>query len=91
MSIKLTIAVGDETKVHAAGCADLRKTPTIRAAYNGMHTQSFPEGTDERDVWIDYNEDFLYEGGADAAWPLTFLPCCHEAGLVKNADRSWDE
>lgn len=89
MGIKLTFANGNDVKVHAAGCANLRAPRTRREAYNGFHTIDFPAGTDERDVWI--NEDFLYEGGADAAWPLEFLPCCHEAGLVKNADRSWNE
>jgi hypothetical protein len=89
--VNLAIAVGDLTKVHAADCADLKKAPAKRAAYNGIHTQSFPAGTDERDVWLDYNDDFLAEGGAEAAWPLTFLPCCAGAGLAPNADRTYGE
>lgn len=89
MTPSLTFAQGDDIKVHAAGCADLSKAPTKRAAYNGFHSVQFPEGTTERDVWIDFNEDFLYEGGADAAWPLVFLPCCAKTGLVPNADRTW--
>lgn len=89
--VALAIATGQEVKVHAATCADLKKAPTKRAAYNGIHTQTFPAGTTERDVWIDYNEDFLYEGGADSAWPLVFLPCCATAGLVADADRTWNE
>ncbi|QFG04721.1 hypothetical protein SEA_CHICKENKING_52 [Microbacterium phage ChickenKing] len=98
MAIKLTITVGDETKVHAAGCADLRKARTRAEAYNGYITISFPEGTDERAIWIDHNEDFLREAfdmgeehPENAAWPLTFLPCSHEAGVVKNPDRTWTE
>jgi hypothetical protein len=87
--IKLAYANGQEIKVHSAGCADLKKAATKREAHNGIHTQTFPAGTDEREVWIDFNDDFLEEGGADAAYPLVFLPCCHEAGLVKNADRTW--
>ncbi|QIG58119.1 hypothetical protein SEA_ZEPP_31 [Microbacterium phage Zepp] len=87
--IKLAFANGQDIKVHAADCADLKKAATKRAAHNGIHTQTFPAGTDERDVWIDFNDDFLNEGGADAAWPLEFLPCCHGAGLAKNADRTW--
>jgi hypothetical protein len=90
MTIKLTIAQGDEVKVHAAGCADLSKAPTKRAAYNGIWTQEFDDGTTERDVWVDYNQDFLEEGGAEAAWPLVFLPCCANAGLVANSDRTWE-
>lgn len=89
--IKLAFANGQDIKVHAATCADLKKAATKRAAHNGIHTQEFPAGTDERDVWVDFNDDFLGEGGAAAAWPLEFLPCCHEAGLAKNADRTWDE
>jgi len=89
-SIKLAFANGNDIKVHAAGCADLKKAATKRQAHNGIHTSTFPAGTDERDVWVDFNEDFLNEGGADNAYPLEFLPCCHAAGLAKNADRSWD-
>lgn len=89
--IKLAFANGNDIKVHAAGCADLSKAPTKSAAYNGIHTQTFDAGTDERDVWVDFNEDFLNEGGADAAWPLEFLPCCHAAGLAKNSDRTWED
>ena len=97
MTLSLTFAQGHDIKVHAAGCADLSKAPTRRAAYNGVHTQQFPDGTTERDVWIDFNEDFLYEAAemypdqdpALAAWPLIFLPCCAKAGLVANADRTW--
>lgn len=89
--IKLAFANGQDIKVHAASCADLKKAATKRAAHNGIHTQEFPAGTDERDVWIDFNEDFLIESGADGAYPLEFLPCCHEAGLAKNADRTWSE
>ncbi|QGJ92687.1 hypothetical protein QDA04_gp17 [Microbacterium phage Megan] len=88
--VVLAFASGQDIKVHAAGCADLNKAATKREAHNGIHTQTFPIGTTERDVWIDFNEDFLNEGGADAAWPLEFLPCCKPAGLVADADRSWD-
>ena len=91
MTLSLTFAQGHDIKVHAAGCADLSKAPTKRAAYNGVHTQRFPDGTSERDVWIDFNIDFLEEGGAESAWPLIFLPCCAKAGLVANDDRTWTE
>lgn len=90
-SFKLAFANGNDIKVHGAGCADLKKAATKRAAQNGIHTQTFPAGTDERDVWVDFNEDFLNEGGADNAYPLEFLPCCYAAGLAKNADRTWSE
>lgn len=88
--VELAFANGQDIKVHAAGCADLNKAATKREAYNGIYTQTFPVGTTERDVWIDFNEDFLAEGGADAAWPMEFLPCCKPAGLVADSDRTWD-
>lgn len=88
-TIRLTFAQGHDVDVHAAGCADLKKSATKSAAYNGMHEQDFPVGTDERDVWVDFNYDFLEEGGEAAAWPIRFLPCAHAAGLARNADRSW--
>lgn len=95
MGIKLAFANGNEIKVHAADCADLKKAPTRCAAYNGIHTQGFADGTTERDVWIDFNIDFLEEGlemgdeTAANAWPLEFLPCCHKAGLIANPDRTY--
>jgi len=89
--VVLAFANGTDIKVHAAGCADLKKAATKREAHNGIHEQTFPIGTDERDVWIDFNEDFLNEGGADAAYPLEFLPCCKPAGLVSNPDRTWEQ
>lgn len=88
--VKLSFCNGQAIKVHAAGCADLKKATTKHEAHNGIHTQTFPAGTDERQVWIDFNDDFLEESGADGAYPLEFLPCCHGAGLVKNADRTWE-
>lgn len=88
--VVLAFANGTDIKVHAAGCADLNKAATKREAHNGIHTQTFPIGTTERDVWIDFNEDFLAESGADGAYPLEFLPCCKPAGLIADADRSWD-
>jgi len=91
MAIELTFAQGDSIKVHAAGCADLKKIATRRDAYNGIYTMTFPDGIDEREVWIDFNEDFLYESGVDGAWPLEFLPCCKRTGLISNPDRSWTE
>lgn len=91
MTIKIAYATGADIKVHAADCADLKKAATKRAAYNGVHVQAFADGTTERDVWIDFNEDFLNEGGADAAWPLEFMPCCARTGLVPDADRTWGE
>lgn len=44
-----------------------------------------------RDLWLDYNSDFLAEGGADNAWPIHFAPCCYQAGLVKDDDRTYTE
>lgn len=89
-TIRLAFAQGHEVHVHSADCADLNKAATKAAAYNGTHVQTFPAGTDERDVWVDFNGDFLDEGGADAAWPIRFLPCTKAAGLAPNADRTWN-
>lgn len=82
----------DGVHYHAADCRDL-ESPKYRMARRsgqwGTHTED--AGTDERDVWLDYNADFLEEAGVDGAWDIRFYPCTHRAGLIPNPDRSWED
>lgn len=89
--IKLTECQGDIIEVHATGCADIAKKKNRGLFYNGTGSIDMPAGASERDVWLLFNEDFLANEGEDGAWPITFLPCCHKAGLAVNPDRSWTE
>lgn len=91
MSVSLTTCQGDTIEVHGKGCADIAKKTRLGKFYNGTDTIDFPDETDERAVWIDFNSDFLWEGGADNAWPMKFYPCTHAAGLKVNPDRTWSE
>lgn len=58
-----------DVAVHAAGCADVPKA--IRG-----HDYFEDDFETRRDLWLDYNADFLAEGGEDAAWAIHFHPCC---------------
>ena len=57
-----------DVSVHRADCADVAKS--IKG-----HDHFFEEWETKRDLWLDYNADFLAEGGPDSAWPIHFYPC----------------
>lgn len=57
-----------DVSVHRDGCADVAKS--IKG-----HDYFREEFDTKRDLWLDYNSDFLAEGGEDAAWPIHFYPC----------------
>lgn len=57
-----------DVSVHRADCADVAKS--IKG-----HDYFREEFETKRDLWLDYNSDFLAEGGEDAAWPIHFYPC----------------
>lgn len=59
-----------DVAVHRADCADVAK------AIKG-HDHFDDEFETKRDLWLDYNSDFLAEGSG--AWPIHFHPCT--AGL----------
>lgn len=58
---------------HAHGCADLKRG---RAKFaEPSQADDFMDVTTKADAWLDYNADFLAEGGEDNAWPIEWLPC----------------
>lgn len=59
---------GDDYDVsaHRADCADVPKA--IRG-----HDWFEDEVESKRELWLNYNSDFLSEGGG--AWPIHFYPC----------------
>jgi hypothetical protein len=54
-----------DVSVHAADCNDVAKS--IKG-----HDHFLEEFETKRDLWLDYNSDFIEEGGA---WPIHFYPC----------------
>lgn len=56
-----------EVAVHKEGCQDVAK------AIKG-HDYFNDEFATKRELWLDYNADFLAEG-EDSAWPIHFHPC----------------
>lgn len=69
-------------EVHSAACADVAK----KLATHRFEDAGTAEVDTTREAWVEYNIDFLDEGGAEAAWDIRFLPCC---GLKVDNDRSW--
>jgi hypothetical protein len=57
-----------DVAVHRADCKDVKKD--IRG-----HDYFEEEFETKRDLWLDYNSDFLAEGGEEAAWPIHFHAC----------------
>lgn len=55
-----------DVAVHRADCGDVKKA--IRG-----HDYFEEEFETKRDLWLDYNSDFLAEGSG--AWPIYFYPC----------------
>lgn len=55
-----------DVSVHAADCRDVPKA--IRG--HGYFVEDVPS---KRELWLDYNSDFLAEGSG--AWPIHFYPC----------------
>lgn len=66
-----------DVSVHRADCADVAKS--VKG-----HDHFFEEFESKRALYLDYNSDFLAEGGEDAAWPVHFYPCT--AGLPDGGD-----
>lgn len=60
-----------EVAVHRADCADVKK------ATRG-HDFFEEEFDTKRELWLDYNADFITEDDEDAAWPIHFHPCTKE-------------
>lgn len=57
-----------DVAVHRADCKDVAKASKGR--------DSFEEEFDtKRELWLDYNADFIAEGGEDSAWPIHFHNC----------------
>lgn len=57
-----------DVSVHRADCRDVAKAIKGRDHF-------FEEFETKRDLWLDYNSDFIAEGGEENAWPIHFLPC----------------
>lgn len=56
---------------HRAGCADLTRGNLRRHASEAWTLRV----VDKAHAWLEYNSDFLAEGGEDNAWPIDWKPC----------------
>lgn len=60
-----------EVAVHRADCKDVKKDTR-------GHDFFEDDFETKRELWLDYNSDFLAEGGEDSAWPIHFHNCTKE-------------
>lgn len=61
----------DAIEIHGKNCADVtRKLQNIFIIDQGEIV-----GDTMKEIWEDYNSDFIAEGGPEDAWDLTFFPC----------------
>lgn len=70
-----------DVMVHKAGCADIKKA-IRRDGFPHAHWDE--EATSKRDFWLEYNADFIAEGGEENAWPVHFYACT--AGLPEGGE-----
>lgn len=65
-----------DVSIHKFGCRDIKREITK----GGFRRDYFIEEIDsKREHWLEYNADFIAEGGESSAWPMHFHPCT--AGL----------
>lgn len=70
-----------DVAIHKVGC------PAAKRAImkDGFPRDYFVEEIDtKREHWLDYNYDFINEGGEDNAWPMHFHACTE--GLPDGGD-----
>lgn len=64
----------DNVHGHAAGCADLTKRGKYpNAAWQVEH--GTVKVATKAEAFADYNEDFIFEGGIENAYPIKWFPC----------------
>lgn len=70
-----------DVAIHKVGCPAAKRD----IVKDGFARDYFVEEIDtKRAHWLDYNNDFINEGGEDSAWPMHFHPCT--AGLPDGGD-----
>lgn len=70
-----------DVMVHKFGCKDIKKA-IMRDGF--PHSYFVEEFESKRELYLDYNSDFINEGGEDSAWPIHFYPCTN--GLPDGGD-----
>ena len=58
---------------HIHGCADLKRG--VKKFAEPSQADDFMDVETKADAWLDYNSDFLSEGGPDNAYDIQWLPC----------------
>lgn len=70
-AIQMVNMADGTTAGHKAGCSDLKKLAQRHEVLDVEHYAT------KYDAWLDYNYDFIAEGGADSAWPIDWKACAN--------------
>lgn len=61
----------DIVEIHGEGCSDIsKKLRKFNVEFAGTG-----EFATVREAFLDYNEDFIAEGGEENGWPIKNFPC----------------
>lgn len=76
-----------DVQAHKPGCADLKRRKNLDK------DTIFPmDVTSQRDAFLQFNEDFIAEGGEENGHPITFLPCiAKEVPELDEAEEATEE
>lgn len=61
--------------VHRTGCRDIARDLKRHGLGPYPADHYVEEATTKREAWLDYNADFIAEGGEENAWPFHWAPC----------------
>ena len=70
-AIRLVNMTNGTVAGHKAGCSDLKKLAQRHEVLDVEET------TSKRAAWLEYNVDFIAEGGVDNAWPIDWKACAN--------------
>lgn len=87
--VTIANAANGEVHGHKAGCADLKRSK----AYALHRDEQFTvEVETKREAWLDYNSDFIAEGGEGNAYPIEWMACAkHVPEGTEDAGSTADE
>lgn len=62
---------------HKTGCRDIARDIKTHGLGPFPADHFVEDSTSKRQTFLDYNSDFIAEGGEENAWPIDWKPCCN--------------
>lgn len=76
-TMNVTIINTDEgASVHKTGCRDIQKY--LRQYGRSAQEIWTMDAKSRREVFLDYNSDFIVDGDESGAWPIHFVACAKD-------------